>query len=72
MIYARGVKDLLRNPRYGSLYILASGNRGQPTRMAAGRYAGDGRLPPPMGLVWPKTTDTPAFSGSYTMNYNQQ
>jgi hypothetical protein len=57
---------------YGSLYILASGNRGQNTRMAAGQYAGDGRLPPPMGLVWPKTTDSPAFSGSYTMNYNQQ
>eukprot|EP01043_Picozoa_sp_COSAG02_P020181 COSAG02_NODE_989_length_15437_cov_95.731860_5_plen_764_part_00 len=54
---------------YGSLYILASGNREEPTRLAAGRYAGDGRLPPPMGLVWPKTSDTPAFSGSYTMNY---
>jgi hypothetical protein len=54
---------------YGSLYILASGNREEPTRLAAGRYAGDGRLPPPMGLVWPKTSDAPAFSGSYTMNY---
>jgi hypothetical protein len=57
---------------YGSLYILACGNREAPTRLAAGRYGGDGRLPPPMGLVWPKTSDTPAFSGSYTMNYNQQ
>ena len=55
--------------RYGSLYILASGNRERPTRLAAGRYGGDGRLPPPMGLVWPKTSDNPAFSGSYTMNY---
>ncbi len=54
---------------YGSLYILASGNREEPTRLAAGRYARDGRLPPPMGLIWPKTSDSPAFSGSYTMNY---
>jgi hypothetical protein len=46
---------------YGSLYVLASSHAtdGSPFAVAP-------------GIVWPKTSDSPAFRGAFTMNYNQE
>ena len=52
---------LLEKQWFGSLYILASSHEtdGQPLAVAP-------------GIVWPKSTDRPAFRGAMTVNYNQQ
>eukprot|EP00935_MAST-01C_sp_MAST-1C-sp1_P000145 g145.t1 len=52
---------LLEKQWYGSLYILASSHRTDGSADAVAP-----------GIVWPKTSDKPAFRGAMTVNYNQQ
>jgi hypothetical protein len=46
---------------FGSLYVLASSHRTDGSEFAVAP-----------GIVWPKTSDAPAFRGAFTMNYNQE
>jgi hypothetical protein len=51
----------MENQWYRSLYVMASAHRTDVSPYSVAP-----------GIVWPKTTDAPAFRGAFTMNYNQE